>query len=262
MTPKLQEVIKLLQLSNLELIDYLEKELEKNPFLEYEDSDEKNELSKSLTDNYNHKTSSEIDDSSIEKVESISSQIQSTKQFGHSNTNPPYPDSESQEKISLQKHLLEQINVDFSNSVDRLIAIYILDLLDDSGYLQTSIQKIAETLGCPICRVNQILDTLQNFDPPGIFARNLSECLALQLKENNRYDSIKEKLLENLDLLAKRKFDSLKHLCGVGDKTLMNMIREVKKLNPKPAQTFDNEVAPPLIPDVFVYRSKRWFLVC
>ena len=293
MTPKLQEAIKLLQLSNLELSDYLEKELEKNPFLEHEDPDENNDLSKSLKDNYDHKTSSEIVDSNLgtkeqylnttnligaldkkehsisnsvteEKYlgETITSQSQSTKQFGNSNTNSLYPGIENREKISLKNHLLEQINVDFPNSVERLIAIYILDLLDDSGYLQTSAEMIAETLGCPISRVNQTLDTLQNFDPPGIFARNLSECLALQLKEHNRYDSIMEKLLENLDLLAKRKFKSLKRLCGIDDKNLINMIREIRALNPKPAQIFDNDVAPPLTPDVFVNRSKdgSWFV--
>ncbi len=277
MTPKLQEAIKLLQLSNLELSDYLEKELEKNPFLEHEDSDENNEFSKSLTDNYDCKTSSEIDDSIIGKKEhsisnsvteekylvgSISSQCHSTKQFGHLNTNSLYPGTKNREKVSLKNHLLEQINVDFSNSVDRLIAIYILDLLDDSGYLQTSTEMIAETLRCPISRVNQTLDTLQKFDPPGIFARSLSECLALQLKEHNRYNSNMEKLLGNLDLLGKREFKTLKRLCGIDDKNLVSMIREIRKLNPKPAQIFNDDVAPLLTPDVFVSRSKNgsWFI--
>tara|TARA_B110000459_G_C16461506_1_gene425447 strand:- start:8 stop:934 length:927 start_codon:yes stop_codon:yes gene_type:complete len=110
-------------------------------------------------------------------------------------------------------------------------------------------------------RVNTALARCQLFDPPGIFARSLSECLALQLREKNRLDPAMQALLNNLELLAKREFAQLRRLCGVDNEDLVQMVTEIKELNPRPASEFDHDVAQPVVPDVFVRRNKAGWLV-
>ena len=268
MTPKLQEAIKLLQLSNLELSEYLEVELEKNPFLYRAEIDEPSETKQSLSDNFFAVTKSKtkpndiqvteanknlINENILDKRNLFTTQTSETSQIDVSNEEFS---STAPEKISLQKHLLEQINVDIPDRIDRVIAIYMLDSLDESGYLTADINAIAEKLGCSMHRVKKILDTVQNFDPPGIFARNLSECLALQVKDRDRYDPAMQEFINNLDLLAKRKFGLLKRLCGVDDDDLREMIKEIRGLQPKPAVVFDNYIVSVVTPDVFIYRKK------
>ena len=97
-----------------------------------------------------------------------------------------------------------------------------------------------------------MLAVLQTFDPPGICARDLAECLAIQLKENDRYDPAMQALISRLDLLAKRDFSALKKICGVGDEDLTDMIAEVRRLNPKPGHAFGSAIVQPIVPDVFV----------
>jgi len=269
MTPKLQEAIKLLQLSNVELSEYLEVELEKNPFLFRLDVGDPAETDKNSTDNFCAANKSKTKASDIPMTEAnkhlIYDNILDKRNLFQTPTSETFPIgvstakfiSTAQENVSLQKHLLLQINVDIPDRIDRVIAIYMLDSLDGSGYLTADINAIAETLGCSIYRVKRILNTVQHFDPPGIFARNLSECLALQIKDRDRYDSAMQKLINNLDLLAKRKFDLLKGLCGVDDEDLREMIKEIRGLQPKPAVDFDQNFVPVVTPDVFVYREKR-----
>lgn len=153
---------------------------------------------------------------------------------------------------TLREHLIGQLNVDILDPADRLIGLHLIDQLDDAGYLACALADVAEILGCDVAQVERVLARLQRFDPPGVFARNLAECLALQLRERNRFDPAMQALLDNLPLLGKRDLPALMRVCGVDAEDLAEMIAEVRSLDPKPALAFDHAVAPPVTPDVLM----------
>jgi RNA polymerase sigma-54 factor len=115
---------------------------------------------------------------------------------------------------SLRDHLMSQLNLDFTDSGDRLIGIYLIEMLDEAGYLSGDLDALAQSLGCDLARVESVLARLQRFDPPGLFARSLSECLALQLRERDRLDPCMQALLDNLELLGRRDLAGLMKICG------------------------------------------------
>src|SRR5213596_3345996 len=133
-----------------------------------------------------------------------------------------------------------------------MIGRHLIDLVDEAGYLTESLAEAAEKLGAPLAEVESVLAILQGFDPPGVCARNLTECLAIQLKERNRFDPAMQALVAHLDLLAKRDLAALRRICGVGEEDLADMIGEVRKLNPKPGLAFGSTLVQPIVPDVFV----------
>ena len=139
-----------------------------------------------------------------------------------------------------------------SFSLGFVIGSYLIDMLDENGYISGDLDEVSEALECDIKDVERVLKTLQGFDPVGIFARDLSECLELQLRELNRFDPAMAALLANLDLLAKRDFDRLRRVCGVDSDDLHDMIAEIKTLDPRPGKTADGEIATPVIPDVLM----------
>jgi len=306
MTPQLQQAIRLLQLSNLELAEYVEREIEENPLLQREegerdndgpdpgresggdgepgedglDAEQRAELASLTGDPDDQRDSVDLVDSgtiavdgedgldadfdnvwsgdsaadSVGTVEADTLHWQVSGAGGFDGDGPDLENAPADE-ISLRDHLLEQVNVDLSDPIDRLIALHLLDALDDNGYIGVDPDEIALALGCEAGRVARTLERLQRFDPPGIFARNLAECLKLQLIDRNRFDPAMEALLANLDLLARREFTALRKLCGVSQEDLIEMIDEIKALNPKPAQLFNYAVAQPVTPDVTVRRS-------
>jgi RNA polymerase sigma-54 factor len=127
-----------------------------------------------------------------------------------------------------------------------------MEMLDEAGYLRGELAEAAAALGCDEARIETVLARLQRFDPTGIFARSLSECLAIQLRERNRYDPAMEALLANLELLARRDLPQLMRLCGVDAEDLAEMIGEIRALDPKPALAFDSTVAQAVTPDVLM----------
>ncbi len=133
-----------------------------------------------------------------------------------------------------------------------MIGQYLIDLVDEAGYLSGDLAAAAEKLGTSVAEIEAVLAILQTFDPPGICARDLAECLAIQLKEHDRYDPAMQALITRLDLLARRDFAALKKICGVGDEDLADMIAEIRRLNPKPGLAFGSAMVQPIVPDVFV----------
>jgi len=311
MTPQLQQAIKLLQMSSLELNQFIEQEVEQNPLLDRENPDGPSEQETSSDDSGTGDASSDdklegagdtagaLDEGpdtpdSVELVESdnltlehdagLDADYENVWSADTPSDTPPTTEAETlhwqvqgaggfdlddpnlenapADEISLRDHLISQINVDLEDPVDKMIAVYLVDLLDEAGYLHTDLNNVAETLGCDLETVERILACLQQLDPPGIFARNLSECLALQLKDRNRYDPAIQALVENLDLLGKREFKSLRRLCGVDSEDFADMVEEIKALNPKPALAFDHVVAQTVTPDVSVRRKAGggWFV--
>ena len=153
---------------------------------------------------------------------------------------------------SLADHLTEQLHLSVTDPAERLIGVHLIHMVDEAGYLQGSLDEVATKLGAPESLVAKVLATLQGFDPPGVFARDLAECLALQLKDLNRYDPQIAKLLDNLPLLGSHNLAALKRAVGVDADELVEMITEIKRLNPKPGLKFGSVQIQPVLPDVIV----------
>jgi RNA polymerase sigma-54 factor len=273
MTPQLQQAIKMLQLSNLELAQFVDAEIQQNPLLEQregrleeapltdagaaEESPTITALPEAMASDFTpeaaehwHATSGIEGDGSVD----LGAEPQSWRGGGamldgngrleieHTATRPR----------TLREHLLEQIGTDLSDPGDRVIALHLLDLLDEAGYLRAGLEGVAHLLGCPVERVAAILARLQEFDPAGVFARDLRECLALQLKDRNRLDPAMEALLDNLPLLAARNIAALVRLCAVDVADVADMITEIKSLDPRPGLAFDPPLAQPVVPDILM----------
>jgi RNA polymerase sigma-54 factor len=142
-----------------------------------------------------------------------------------------------------------------ADPVRRIIGQHLIDLVDEAGYLTGDLGSLAEKLGAPPAEVEAVLAIVQSFDPAGVAARNLAECLAIQLKERDRFDPAMQALVGHLDLLARRDLAGLKKICAVDDADLADMIAEIRALNPKPGLAFGSTVVQPMVPDVFVRQA-------
>lgn len=279
MTPQLQQAIKLLQMSNLELAEFVEAEIEKNPLLERDDSlaSERPDLpaeqgdageqaedraaTGSVEESYDSAYADEGrgDATEMASVEGGYDAF-ATNSFADvgKGGSASFDDGEFSlentmaQETTLRDHLLEQIQLEFDIAGDRAIAQVLLDYLDESGYIRTDLAALAERLGTDLPRVEKVLDILQRMDPAGLFARNLSECLGLQLREQNRLDPAMQKMLANLDALASHDLKKLREICAVDDEDLKDMIAEIRTLNPKPGLAFDHFVAQTVVPDVLM----------
>jgi RNA polymerase sigma-54 factor len=261
MTPQLQQAIKLLQMSNQELTSFLEGEMEQNPLLEKMDGE--NFLEKEAAPESNQEEVEE--DANREEWEDRSGASDGYAQpdWNLSATSRGTGwdgnfDGENDaganvtERPSLRNHILSQLNLDVQDPSSRLIAFTLLDHMNESGYMTGDCTIIAKHLGCDVSKVEAVLDQLQKLEPAGVFARNLKECLALQLREKGRLDPAMQTLLDHLDLLAARERDKLMKLCGVDSEDFAEMVVEIRALNPKPGLAFDHDIAPTVIPDILM----------
>ena len=289
MTPQLMQAIKLLQLSSLDLAAYVEGELEKNPLLERGSDDEaspqaaaEGERESGGSDGEEASgepadwNGQELDSSRSSMEEGLGTELENVFPDDGGGKNhrprkyrrPPIrngPASGSQggddsaynleafvtAEATLAGHLAEQMALAISDPAPRMIGKYLIDMVDEAGYLSGDFDGVAEKLGTTRAEVEAVLAILQTFDPPGVCARNLSECLAIQLKDRNRYDPAMRALVEHLDLLAKRDFAALRRLCGVNEEDLADMIGEIRNLNPKPGLAFGSTLVQPIVPDVY-----------
>ncbi|WND03731.1 RNA polymerase factor sigma-54 [Temperatibacter marinus] len=312
MTPQLQQAIKLLQLSNLELADFVAAEVERNPMLEVGDP---NDFSAGEVDRPQDSGTAELlteggsdggDGSdgliaadnalngavdtmssaegaldanmslNIYNNDSVSDRVEKTDTAGEIGasgslsydgggavqTSGGYSGENNFEAMladgeNLHDSLTSQMMVTLKDPIDRLIATHLIDLVDESGYINGELaDEVAERLGAASEDIDRILEGLQTLEPAGVCARNLEECLAIQLKDLDRYDPAMQALVENLPLLARREMTKLKKLCGVGQDDLTDMIREIRQLNPKPGLAFGGESVQPVVPDIFVFKNK------
>ena len=273
MTPQLQQAIKLLQLSNLELQNFIESEIEQNPLLEADMSGpvQTQEEPNSTPSAPEAPTTAALDRGAGETGEDKDLWHEEGGRDGEGNLDLagdpeawsnsrgsgaaddlPGLDQTATRPESLREHLVAQLNLDILEPGDRMIGLHLIDCLDDAGYLSADFDEIAATLGCTPEAVETVLERVQRFDPSGIFARNLAECLALQLRDRNRLDPAMQALLDNLPLLASRDGAALMRLCGIDAEDLAEMVAEIKSLDPKPGQSFDPPSAQPIIPDVIM----------
>jgi RNA polymerase sigma-54 factor len=276
MTPQLQQAIKLLQLSNLELRDYLEDELAQNPILERDETngvlpEERQEAER--TDERPGDTLGEAEQGlaqmDMEDYGNVWDQdgaadtprsddgpaaFEDWGSGGDTRFSGSAHDFEStvSQDVSLRDHIVNQINVDFDAPAERLIAVYLTDQLDDSGRLPDELDAFAEQLGCPVAAVEAVLKRLQLLDPAGVFARNLKECWEIQLREKDRLDPAMATLLENIELMKLHDYPQLAKICRVDEDDIRDMINEIASLNHHPGRAFDRALAQPIIPDVLM----------
>ncbi|MFZ5735165.1 MAG: RNA polymerase factor sigma-54 [Pseudomonadota bacterium] len=304
MTPQLMQAIKLLQLSNLDLVAFVEEELERNPLLERaSDGPEPAEIP--VTAEYSGADEGSSDDPGgddagnaggagdgfeggaseewIDRDLGSRAEMEQTFDTGLDNVFPEEPSEAAARtaqdaaptaytewgggasndddynleafvaaETSLADHLAEQLAVAFTAPAQRMIGQYLIDLVDEAGYVPADLGQASERLGAPQADVDAVLATLQTFDPPGVCARSLAECLAIQLREKDRYDPAMQALVEHLDLLARRDIAALRKVCGVDDEDIADMISEIRHLDPKPGLKFNSVKAQTVVPDVYV----------
>lgn len=290
MTPQLMQSIQLLQMTHVELTQFIAQEVEKNPLLEIvaNDSDASSDLASgedrpdgppSIDDHvpeaigdpdewYGDRASSlnEQLDTGFENVfpdDTTQLKADAPELAGQWKSMPGADGSEAYDlddfvagKPSLREHLLQQLPFTVSSPRERVIADALLDHLDETGYLpHEAVGEIAERLSKAEPEVEAVLVALQTLDPPGVFARSLSECLSIQLAQKDRLDPAMKAFVTHLELLAKRDFLSLKKICGVGEEDLLDMLSEIRCLNPRPGAGFESGVSETIIPDIIVRPS-------
>jgi RNA polymerase sigma-54 factor len=153
---------------------------------------------------------------------------------------------------TLAEHLTDQLALAPLSPADKLIGQHLIGMLNEAGYLTGDLQTVAETLGTGVAHVETVLKVLQDFDPAGVFCRDLKECLALQLRDKGHFDPAMAALVDHLDLVARRDFQGLKQACKVDLDDIRDMVAEIRTLNPKPGHAFGSEPVQPVIPDVSV----------
>jgi RNA polymerase sigma-54 factor len=257
MTPQLQQAIKLLQLNNIEIAEFVEEELENNPLLEKSESQKDNENeAKEATE---LQSDNELDNGTTNDDFDAGSTMADIGAGGNSNFDKlenAFENSISRPE-TLRDHLMKQLQLSVTEPRDQMIAALLIDQLDEAGYLRTSVTELSEKLTCSPERLGRVLDVLKQFDPTGIFARDLEECLALQLEEQGKLDKPTKILLDNLKLLADHDFKKLAEICDVNETYLKDMIDDIRALNPKPASDFEHMVVQTALPDVLMKRRAK-----
>ena len=279
MTPQLMQSIRLLQYTHTELERFIDEEIERNPLLERspdegsggEDAPEPSVVSEEASSDWlepelewSAESISDKLDSTLENV--FPDEPGMTDRLGpdlaaqwKSNAGGKLPPGESFDldtvaahPVTLRDHVTEQISFAFADPAERLIAADLADSLDEAGYFRGEIAETAERLGTSAAAVERVLKTCQTFDPVGIFARDLAECLSLQFRARDRFDPAMEKLVGHLELLARRDFQSLRRICGVDEDDLIDMLAEIRALDPKPGLAFATGPTTSIVADVIV----------
>jgi RNA polymerase sigma-54 factor len=284
MTPQLMQAIKLLQLSNLDLIAYVDTELERNPLLERDDTgeaagdgaatgaggrdDERHapdgdpgdeaEWQEARPDTDAGAMAATLEPDLMERPQppERASPLPPGDTWATTATLPSSgtdynPEAFVAEEVSLADHLTRQLGLAVTDPALRLIGHALINEIDEAGYL-AGIEGVADRLGAPLPRVEEVLAVIQTFDPPGVGARDLAECLAIQLRDRDRFDPAMQALVGRLDLVARRELAALRRICGVDEEDLGEMLAELKSLNPKPGHAFGSMHVQPVVPDVIV----------
>jgi RNA polymerase sigma-54 factor len=286
MTPQLQQAIKLLTLSNLEIEGFIAEEVERNPLLEASAAEDGDAPDREPTPeardervaadelvsgtgagdeptlDVDYATESHQQDSVADGGSGMDGALSMTgaSAGGAGGEDGPDLDAFADTSLSLADHLLAQAGPAVRHE-DAFIAAHLIDQIDEAGYLTVSLLDIANRLGVPLVRVEAVLATIQTFDPTGVGARDLAECLMLQAKEADRYDPCMARLIDNLDLLARGELTRLKRMCDVDDEDMADMIRELRGYDPKPGCRYGGEPAQSVTPDLFVARTKAGWAI-
>lgn len=276
LTPQLMQSIRLLQLSHLELNTFVEAELLRNPLLEREDGAEAPEEAA------NELPERPVELNAAEDTVDFSERIQSADTIANgydTEVENVFPDQSAPERLTdttpwsergsgdgegadldqfvaarptLGDHLAAQAGLITNDPAERLIAQFLIDSLSEAGYLTVELETVAEQLGAPVEAIEAVLIKLQGCDPIGVFARDVRECLALQLREKDRLDPMMQRLLDNLELIAQHDLGALARAVGCDREDLLDMLAELRELDPKPGRAFEAGPIESVVPDVFV----------
>lgn len=275
MTPQLMQSIRLLQFTHAELERFVDEEIERNPLLERvaepdvalaDEAQPVSESSDWLEPDleWSAQDISAKLDTSLENVfpddpgdsDRLGPDLAAQWKSNAAGSMPAGEgfdlDNIAASAITLRQHVAEQIAFGFADPADAMIATELADTLDEAGYMRGDMNEIANRLGARRAAVERVLRVCQTFDPAGLFARSLAECLALQLQERNRCDPAMRTLIGHLELLARRDFQSLRRICGVDDEDLLDMLAEIRSLDPKPGMAFSSGTADTIVADVLV----------
>ena len=284
MTPQLMQAIKLLQLSNLDLVAYVEAELERNPLLERAETDDGSDDGAAAPEAGAVTDAGEDNDWQDTRIDTDGGAVAGELDadpgaaFAEEPAKPvgeamPAPSVETwasapsrqpvssegynleafvAEEKSLADHLSAQFGLAVADPTMRLVGQALINEIDDAGYLQASLDDVARRLAAPLALVERTLAVIHTFEPTGVGARSLAECLAIQLRERQHFDPAMQTLIANLDLVARRDHAALRRLCGVDEEDIADMIAELRALNPKPGHAYGATHVQPVIPDVMV----------
>jgi RNA polymerase sigma-54 factor len=282
MTPQLRQAIKLLQFSNVEVSSFVEEELERNPLLERDERAELLDTERAAPDQTAERVSETTDTAQFADSDTLPAEAAAPLDTEHSETydaggvadGAPLSrmldgrggsrdfdsdergiDDLADERRPLREHLGEQLRLSFNDPVDRMIGAHLIALLCPAGRLTAEPTAIAAAMVLPLERVESVRARMMRFDPVGLFARDLKECLAAQLAERNRLDPAMAALLDNLELLARRETRRLMSLCGVDAEDLVDMIAEIRTLDPKPAASYEVTTPQIVVPDILMRPS-------
>ena len=284
MTPQLQQAIRLLQMTNLDLRQYLETECSENPFLEVESDDETpvnaktTEFEEEQSSNNESSASTEIDNvltDGTALTDDPTTNVDYENRFETELTDFKKPTSSTAQNddydfistsvatnpISLQEHVYRQIDIKFADANERLVAHAFTESLQPSGWINTDISTIASLCGTSEEFSDRVLTALQEFEPAGLFARNLRECLLIQAKDKGVLTNQFKILLDNLDLLAKGQFDTLQRKLKCNKEILLDQIKLLRSFNPKPGERFDQNFQQITAPDLMVRKSQEGWTV-
>jgi RNA polymerase sigma-54 factor len=277
MTPQLQQAIKLLAASNLEIEAYVAEALEANPLLEagsmgtedsadadWDDIPREEFTADQLMAQSQGETEQplDIDISAIDRDHDTGEADRQQGDWGAAASTPgdfsEMPDFENRgaSEISLADHLHSQIGLVARDPKTEFIARHLIGLLDDAGYLSFDLKDTANDLDVDLADVKAALELVQRLEPHGVGARSLSECLAIQARESDRYDPCMERLIDNLELIARGEFARLKRMCGVDDEDFAEMLTELRGYDPKPGLAYGSSSSGAIAPDIFISQSK------
>jgi len=277
MTPQLQQAIKLLQLSNLELGQHLQEQVDENPFLELGESEDSGEPtadsradttpSVDATDLTDLKESAALAEDPTEHSDFENRFDQSIVDTPRASTaNAPFEGdydaiSNVSSKEGFYPGLFRQLNLAMDNPKQRLIAGHFINVLEPSGWIGVPVQDVADASGCNLDEAEDVLDVLQTFEPTGLFARNLEDCLRLQLVELGAMTKAFSILLENLELLGRGEVKRLARLIKGTSDDVMEMLAVIRTLNPKPGEFLGIDHLEMPSPDVIVKRRSDGWVV-
>ncbi|ABC64939.1 sigma54-like protein [Erythrobacter litoralis HTCC2594] len=265
MTPQLQQAIKLLALSNLEIESFIGDALESNPLLEAgevsreqgePDGDVPVSPEEASSDSFGNDDSLDINTNALDRDRDTGDgEWGAGGAASHANDLTPIEERRSSE-TTLADHLHLQVGTLAYSQREEFIARNLVDRLDEAGYLHGDLREIAVDLGVELYEIEDALELVQTLEPTGVGARSLQECLALQAREADRFDPCMQRMIENLDLLAQGEIARLKRMCDVDDEDFADMLTELRSYDPKPGLAFGGGEAAAVVPDILVRRDE------
>lgn len=278
LSPQLKQAIRLLQMTNLELTAFIDEQFNNNPLLDVIEALETERRTNTTNDKPENQEFSELKDTELMSENSFSDyasdKVATSENYDFANmgsvksysNNSDFSDDNTEQtfsqEIDLRQHLSNQLYMSNAPQDIMMIASYLIGTLSDTGYLHESCAEIAAQLMESVEKVEKALKLCQKFEPAGVFARDLGECLRLQLIDKKLFNRKYEALLNNLDDLANKRFAKLQKKSDATKEELMLMVKQIKKLHPKPGLQFSNELIPSIIPDVFIQETNNggWYV--